>query len=116
GCERPRTIIGGFNRGKFSARLARIGIDPEQQKFGCHRPEIALPLDQRLARFFIASLLVCALRSGIERGEKKVDRLIEIGFERLEREHASLADPGLFLCGHMYAAAPACEVKDCREV
>ena len=69
GCERLRTIISGFNRGKFSARLARIGVDPEQQKFRCDRTEINLAVDQRLGRFFVASLGARAvvLRSSIER-------------------------------------------------
>src|SRR4029078_1480368 len=119
GCERPRTIIAGFNRGKFSARLARIGINSEQQKFRCDRTEIDLAPDQRLARVFVASLVVCAviLCSGIEgRREKKVDGLIEIAFERLERHHTGPPDPSLYLAGHMHPAASAREIKDRREV
>src|SRR5689334_18764225 len=90
-CERPRTVIGSLDRGKFSTRLARIGIDPKQQEFDRDRTEIDLALDQRLGRF-----IALILRKGIHgRCEKNFDRLIEIVFERIECHHAGLSDPGL---------------------
>src|ERR1700752_2852260 len=112
--KRCKRVAGGI-RGRFwriegSARLARIGVDPEHEELGRNEAEIYGIAEERLHLFG-------RRRADIEFGGL-ADRLARGGagaggrpggvvHHRLERHHAGLPDRSAHLTAHMQPVAPA---------
>src|SRR5262249_29404186 len=88
--------------------LARIRIEAEDQKFGRNRAEIDPTADQHFRDIDGRHLDLSAGDQRERPGghEHEVDRFVDLVLERLERDHADLADGGRDAANHMQAAAP----------
>ena len=94
------TSCGGL---EHRARLARIGIEPEDEEFGRHRAEIDDAVDERLrpvpaplrpfgASSSASSSPACARRTAAAARTARSTVLFDLVDERLERDHAVLPD------------------------
>ena len=91
GAEPSSSTSGGANS---TPGFARIGIDAENQEFGGDGAEIDRAADQRLRRLVVG--LAAALRRfailRLPARRQIVDRLVDVGLDRLEGDHAVLPD------------------------
>ena len=93
--------IGGFDhRLENRIRLARVRIDPQEQRIGRQPAQIDDTIYDRLRRvrnFGVAfgCLVdeVCQFRNLFGRRENQVDRFVDIVLDRIERDHTGLPDP-----------------------
>src|SRR5438270_346744 len=87
-------VRGGLWGLESDARLARIGVHPEDQELGCERAEIDSSTDQRLAlvgRLRQYDLALDPWSHGVRGRDKlKINRLVDFVHHRLKRDHTGL--------------------------
>src|SRR5437016_3293994 len=109
-----RRIVADRRALERGIRLARIRIEAEDQKFGRNGAEIDPAANQLFRHIDGRHLDLCAAdqRERPGRHEHEVDRFVDFVLERLERDHAGLADGGRDPANHVQAAAPMqCNVE-----